>query len=170
MQKSKKAIQLSFNFIFSLIIVAVVIFVGIWAIKQFLELKDRTTIQAALKDIEDVIQEIWQSTEAVRTETFFLPNSVSHICFINYTANGYSQVTNQQQELKKFGTSVLKRNNLFIIPFNVKIKYDVQGYKNIKCGSVSCLVINKNICCENKRGKVRIKFEARENKVYVECA
>lgn len=164
--KSKKAIQLSFTFIFSLIIIAVVIFVAIWAIKNFLELKDRTTIQVAIKDVETIVQEVWQSTEAIRTENLYFPKPVDYLCFVN-KSNMENLNEGRRNELNKYGQSILNKYNLFILPYKVKIKYGIAGYYSIKCGNVECLKLPSSICFKNKNGKVKIRFMARDNKVYV---
>jgi len=155
MQKSKKAVELSFTFIFSIILIAVFIFVAVWAIRHFLELKDRTQIQIAINDIETTIQEIWQAEEAQKTESFFLPSSVTSICFANFS-QATQQSNNENNELNKYQT--IKNKNLFILPFTVKAKYDIEGAYMAKCGNINCVNFTNPTCFENKNGKITIKF------------
>ncbi|MEM4647998.1 MAG: hypothetical protein QXO12_01655 [Candidatus Pacearchaeota archaeon] len=163
----KKAIEISFGFIFSLIIVAITVFVAVWAIKQFIDIRDRTAIQAGIKDIENTIKDMFFVTEARETKSFYFPSAVEYICFINYSSmNNLNQYI--RSELNKYGSSLLNKNNLFIIPYKTKLKYKVQGSYLIKCGEVNCLKLINSICFKNINNKVKITFKKDAEGIYIE--
>lgn len=161
----KKGFELSFGFIFSLIIVAVVIFVGIWGVKKILEFSEGNRIRLSIEEIQTTVEEIWPAHEANITEKdFYFPSSVKAICFIN---NSKTQGLPQhlKKEVEKY-SPFFSKYNLFVIPFELKNKYRIQGYYNITCGKVQCLEF-ESFCVENKDGKIKISFESVDGKVRI---
>ncbi|MEM1535024.1 MAG: hypothetical protein QXE64_01830 [Candidatus Pacearchaeota archaeon] len=156
--RGRRGFELSFTFIFSLILIAVFIYVAIWAIKHFLELKDRTLIQASIDDIKSEIQETWQAEGKQETLEFLFPKSVTYICFANLTSltclgKAYCSDLNNYSAYSSF-----KQYNTFVLPFKLKAKYGIQGAYLIKCGGIDCLTFANPTCIQNKAGKVKIKF------------
>lgn len=149
---NKRGIELSFSFIFSLILIAVFVFVAIWAIKHFLELKDRTMIQTNIKDLENYVYEVWQAEESRRNITLFFPSAVKQICFAN--------LSNLNPIPPYFiNYSIIYKNkekNVFLIPFTLRNKYDIEAAYMIKCGEKNCLNFVNPMCVDIKNGKARI--------------
>jgi len=164
---NKRGIELSFSFIFSLIVAAVVIFVGIWGVKKLIEFSEGNKISLSIKEIQNTVEEVWQAHESRRVETFYFPSSVKAICFINN-----SQTSGIEQRLRN---DILKyqayfsKYNLFILPFELRNKYRIQGYYNITCGQIRCLDFN-SFCVENKDGKIKIFFESFDGRVKISKA
>jgi hypothetical protein len=153
----KRGFELSFTFIFSLILIAVFIFVAIWAIKHFLELKDRTMIQTAIEDLKSEVAEVWQAEESRKNITLLFPSTVKAICFANLsqplsTPNlFYSQNLQNYQQLYKN-----KEKNVFILPFTLRNKYDIEGAYMVSCGVVNCLNFANPLCVDVRGGKVNL--------------
>ncbi|MEM4318484.1 MAG: hypothetical protein QW244_01475 [Candidatus Pacearchaeota archaeon] len=159
-KKAKKAFELSFTFLFSLILIAVFIFVAIWAIKNFLELKDSTMIRTSINDINTVVIEVWQAEEAQRIETFIFPTTVTQICFANLS----ELITTTSTDLTSTDLDPYKSlykntdKNLFVLPFKLRNKYNLEGAYAIKCGEVNCLNFTNPTCFNVVKGKVTLTF------------
>jgi hypothetical protein len=160
-----KGIELSFGFIFSLIVAAVVIFVGIWGVKKIIEFNEGNRISLSVKEIQNTVEEIWQAHESKRIETFYFPSSVKAICFINKTIPKDEDL---KEELKKYG-AFLNNHNLFLLPYSLKNKYRIQGYYNITCGNVQCIEF-QSFCIRNVDGKIKISFKSVDGKVNISKA
>ncbi|MEM2933123.1 MAG: hypothetical protein QW622_02875 [Candidatus Pacearchaeota archaeon] len=149
----KRGFELSFTFLFSLILIAVFIFVAIWAIKNFLELKDSTMIRTSINDINTVVIEVWQAEEAQRIETFIFPTTVTQICFANLSQLKTSTDLDPYKSLYKNTDK-----NLFVLPFKLRNKYNLEGAYAIKCGEVNCLNFTTPTCFNVVKGKVTLTF------------
>jgi hypothetical protein len=148
----KRGFELSFTFIFSLILIAVFIFVAIWAIKHFLELKDRTMIQTAIEDLKSEVAEVWQAEESRKNITLLFPTSVQKICFANL-----SNINNPPLDLTPYKQLYQnKEKNVFILPFTLRNKYDIEGAYMISCGVVNCLNFANPLCVDVRGGKVNL--------------
>jgi hypothetical protein len=158
---------LSFGFIFSLIVAAVVIFVGTWGVKKIIEFNEGNRISLSVKEIQTTVEEIWQAHESKRIETFYFPSSVKVICFINKTIPRDLD-EDLKEELKNYGP-FLKNHNLFLLPYGLKNKYRIRGYYNITCGNVQCIEF-QSFCIRNVDGKIKISFESVDGKVNISKA
>jgi hypothetical protein len=148
----KRGFELSFTFIFSLILIAVFIFVAIWAIKHFLELKDRTMIQTAIEDLKSEVAEVWQAEESRKNITLLFPSTVKAICFANL-----SNINNPPLDLAPYKQLYHnKEKNVFILPFTLRNKYDIEGAYMVSCGVVNCLNFANPLCVDVRGGKVNL--------------
>jgi len=155
----KRGFELSFTFIFSLILIAVFIFVAIWAIKHFLELKDRTLIQSAIEDLKNEVWEVWQAEESKRNITLIFPSTVKGICFANLSKT-FEVQTQHQTDLNTYKSVFQnKEKNVFVIPFTLTKKYDIEGAYMIRCGNVNCLNFTNPTCKNVVKGKINLMVE-----------
>ena len=79
--KDKKGdLNLSFGMIFSLILIVVFIAFAFWAITKFLAFQKYTQIVEFKESIQEDIDNLWQSTQGMRPQTYSLPGNVDEVC------------------------------------------------------------------------------------------
>jgi len=152
-----------FQFIFALIIIAVALFVGIWAIKVFLGRAEQANFGLFINDLENEIISVWQKEEASKTITLSLSTKISYICFVNRDncySNGIpseisSNLCSVSGVVQMWGT---KEDNLFFYPGGIAEEYDSHTAWHIKCGTKECLNISKSICIPVRDGNVKFKL------------
>ena len=100
--EKKADISLSFGVIFSIIIIAAVIAVGFYAINHFLNLKDCTDIGLFQRDLQAVVDDVWNSDSARRTFSASLPGSIDKICVgdlaLGASSDEYKDLRNYRDE------------------------------------------------------------------------
>ncbi len=140
---SKKAqVELSFGMIFSIILIIAFLAFAFYAIKKFIDFKDKAQIETFIDDLNSAIYKTWNSDQvSSKSEEYVLPKKIESVCFTD-------------KENKNF---YLKLKNSFdrreIAHINIeKITQDEDPY-----------------CIENKNGKVKmiLKKDSKESSVTI---
>jgi len=76
-------IHLSFGMIFSIILIIIFIAFAFYAIQKFLGLQDSIKINTFYDTLQNDVNTVWNSAQAIQTKSYTLPGSVSEICFTN---------------------------------------------------------------------------------------
>lgn len=191
-RKNKKAqlLGMPFQFIFALILVAVVLFVGFYVIKMFLDRAEQANINDFVKNqLQYEIENIWQDkTEAEITKTFSFSKNFAYVCFFNQSQGcnlRYADIHNFCQDYVTYKRT--DKDNVFLIGKNGEMgmaeKYDTYTAWHVACGSAKkdCFRWQRDnqlnnqlnpLCIPVEKGKVSIKFikEAGQNYVLISQA
>jgi len=170
--KGKKAqvMSMPFMMIFSIILIALSIYVGFVVIKGFLENADRLKVAGFVNDFRADVNTLWQATAATRSYSYDLPSKVEKACFVDFFL---PPVTNSSlaslfTEFKKLSKS--QQNNLFLAPSSFIVGLQVPVTYKIDCGDVTkidCLDLSElpNPYCINvEKGILKIDL-IKEGKV-----
>jgi uncharacterized protein (UPF0333 family) len=180
-RKSKKAaIEMSFQFIFSIILVAVVLFVGFYVIDMFLKQAEKVKLLQAVEDVRSKINEVSSSDGSSYLIKFKLNSAVDYICFAN-SSNYRPSTTDGERPPSDLGTMIRNlgtgTENMFFYPIWGTLKYKVNSAFEIYCGSEtnkkSCFNVTKAKCFgrdSNGEFSFRIEKPNSESSVYVKAA
>jgi uncharacterized protein (UPF0333 family) len=161
--KKRGSIELSFQLIFSLILVAVFIYAAFTGIKYFLEVSQHAQINTFIAELQSKVNSAWLTTEISQTYEISLPSGIKYVCF--------SQLNNLSSDMLKksnitacsdFERYLIKYKdmNMFFCPAEAAWKVNAPIYMNINCNGKNCLTFSKNpYCIQNANGKVRFKLE-----------
>ena len=74
--------ELSFGMIFSIILIIIFIGFGAYAIIQFIQFQQSIQISSFLKDFQDDVNKMWESSQGSQVVTYNLPTKVISVCFV----------------------------------------------------------------------------------------
>jgi hypothetical protein len=171
LEKSKRgSIEMSFQFIFSIILVAVVLFVGFYVIKMFLDRAEQLKFldfTSRLKSDQGVWG-VWTQEEASQVFSAQVNSKIKYICFANIGSNYQDP---NIPELKGLCNNLSrmypgKSYNLFFYPFGVAEKYHSSSAASVYCNADNepmkkCIEIPKTPVCIKARtveGQWKIKM------------
>ncbi len=163
--------EISFQFIFSIILVVVVLFVGFYVIKIFLDRAEQIKFLdfvARLKS-EQGVWGVWTQEEASQVFSAQINSKVKYVCFANI-GTGNCQDPNIP-ELKGFCANISrmylgKNYNVFFYPFGIAEKYHANSAASLYCSADNeplkkCIEIPKTPICIKARtveGQWKIKM------------
>ena len=81
--KNKRGIQLSFGFIFSVILIAVIVFVGFYAISKFMGITDCANTAVFYDDFRSEVNRAWNSEIYQGVFEGNLPKGIEEVCLGN---------------------------------------------------------------------------------------
>jgi len=173
LKKTNKAqvLGMPFQMIFSLIVIAFIIYVGFITIKGFMENTDRIKIASFASDFKYDINNLWQMTSASKVYTYDLPAKITNVCFASTSKSLSSESKNLSQifaDIKKIPNSA--SNNLFLYPASFPSNLGVPASFKIDCGEtvkVACLDISElpnPYCIPVSKGTVKISL-VKEGKI-----
>lgn len=166
-KNNKAAIEMSFQFIFSLILIGVVIFVGFFGIKMFLEQVEKNKFQEFPEQVSSAASSISNDGGRVNVD-INLNSAIKYVCFANISTSSsckQGKVTPSDFQLNSFCVYALsyreidKNYNMFYFPFEAATKYTSPAQK-VYCGTEArpkaCLNITNPVCIPliNGRGKM----------------
>jgi hypothetical protein len=149
--KNKRGIEMSFQFIFSAILVAVVLFVGFFVIRMFLDVAEKGRLMTAIEDVRVKVDEVFDSEGSRQLMHFKLNSAVDYICFSNYSTCRQSDL-GSNPDLSRFCSNISSfttGENMFLYPLNSVSKYKVNSWAKIYCGDAqdkNCLDVSKAKC------------------------
>lgn len=160
MKRSRKAqiTGLPFQFIFSLIIIAITLFVAIWAIRIFLARSEQAKIGNFVTEVKNEINELWFSSyEAEKNVSFDFSNKFTYVCFANtsedFLCNSNLNKDDVEQYIAREGI------NLFLVPPEKALDYDMSAAYYISCDGKECVMLERAcVCFPVIDGKVKIGF------------
>ncbi len=160
-KKAKKAqiMGMSFQFIFSIILIIVFIFAAIVVIKVFLNRAEHARIVSFEQEFISEINKLWAgpAASARREFTFDLPSKIRYVCFSadlskakaeNFPSGVYEEISAYEDE----------NADLFFYPPNVLEGHDMNPYLKVLCGErkIQCLNLTNldpdPYCVRNKKG------------------
>jgi len=169
--KNKKAqiMGVPFQLIFSLIIVAVVLVFGFFAIKMFLNRAEQSRFGVAFNDVQEAVYNAYSSGGGSDNGIAVLvPKDITAICFLQ-TGMGHAKCTNPLDD--PFGNMqyfcdeltgyAINDENFVFYPFGVAEKYNGNSARKLLCDNRPCLNITKNPQCfpKDSEGNINIKLQ-----------
>lgn len=160
-----------FRFIFSIILIAVALFVAFWAIRHFMNIAEQGKILQFKEDFEYKVNSIWTSTYEVDTPFEFTTSpKIKWICFGDGTATtcidppGIDELCLEDRFCAKnfcdeISSGMYDDYNLFLLPLGMAERYNAYSTFMITCKGKNCLNFTNAECISVKDGKVRINFK-----------
>ena len=152
MKKKRGQLSLNFGVLFSIILIAVIVAVGFYVIRYFLELKDCGMIGSFYEKLEDEVDKAWQREETAFDFNIELPKSISHVCIADFSRS----LDNENQKEREIFNE-LKRNviigNVFLYPREKSCGLAAREIKHI---DVEKIIDAKNPYCFENGARIRI--------------
>jgi len=175
-RKSQESIGMSFNMIFSIILIIFFLVAAFVAIKYFLDYQRKIALLMFVKDLNDQITSVWQSAGIVANTVSFehsVPSGITYACFININNDdGYSLADEKNRTICK----AIKGNNLpaaanFVLYVSPTKKVQTGAYGSIEHISYESSFLNDCYCIPIQRnGKVKMTISTSTEDVIVKVA
>lgn len=169
MNKKGQIMGLSFQMIFSIILIAVFLYVAFIGIKALMNNANALKAADFVSELKSQLESAILKNEISQPYKYDLPSSITHVCF---TSNASKMNDSKFPELiasKNPYLSLLKGNYLFFYPTSNAKKFLNTPYAKIDCEH-SCLNLSsmKNpYCIENKNGVLSITLSKEMGQPYV---
>ncbi len=149
-KKAQQAIGMSFNVIFSLILIIAFIVFAFVAIKFFMNMQETAQLVQFYENLQSEINSARSSTTTEKYFEISLPKRVTHICFANMTKERTApqHITTQ---IKSYADDF----NVYLIP---QSKGHTSG--KIEHLDIEAITENENPYCVERNTKLLIKKEA----------
>jgi len=146
--KKGQIMGLSFQMIFAIILIAVFIYVAIFAIRTVMQNVDRAKIALFVSDLKGKVNEVFYMTESSQEFKFDLPSGIKYVCF---TSNPAKMNIEKWPDFYLYKTA--KSNLLFYPPESVS-NLDINPNFLINCEGTDCLQLpaENPYCIANENG------------------
>jgi len=152
-------IEMSFQMIFSLILIAAFLYAAFVGIKYFMGTADQVKINLFVSDLQSKVDSAYMTTEISQTYSFSLPARIKSVCFADPTLTKNMLST----ECKDFETYIptFKSSgmNMFFCPASEAWKVGAPIYAKIQCKGKNCLSFPRMPYCIKNTGKFSISIE-----------
>ena len=176
MQTKKAQIMgLPFQLIFSIILIAVFLYVAVIAIKSILQTGESLKVANFVSDFRSDLEEAMGTTESIVPQKYALPTSITQLCFSPRVAtlnvSRYPYLTTYQQTASQIATSFKGNYVFFYPPANAEKILGSKGvYAKVDCetGCLNLTSTGKNpYCINNTNGIVKIIISKEIGKPYI---
>lgn len=162
--KKGQTMEIPFQMIFSIILIAVAMFVAFWAIRHFMATAETAKIGTFVKDIESQVKSVYNEYEANMTQTFTFSDKFAQVCFVNLSlGKSFSSGTFTSEDATLYFDPI-DNMNLFLIgakageELTTAEEYGLSSAKHIDCYGKECLNFTTPTCFYVTKGKVTITF------------
>ena len=131
--KKGQIMGLSFQMIFAIILIAVFLYVAIFAIRTVMQNVDRAKIALFVSDLKGKVNEVYYMTESSQTFSFNLPPAIKYVCF---TSNPAKMDIIKWPGLYLYKTA---KSNLLFYPAESVSNIKINPNFMINCEGVECL-------------------------------
>ncbi len=139
--KKGQVMSLPFTLIFSVIITAVVIFVGFYVINMFLKNAEQVKLRALPDEVQAEVVKIWSDSDsASRQISLDCSKKIKSVCFTNFSIASKGVDKTRFDELKQWDEDA----NFFYYPLGEADKYSASSSAMIKCGNIACLQVKSD--------------------------
>ena len=152
--------QLPFGMLFSILLIAVFIFVAFFAIRAFLEQRDCSQIGLFINDLQGEIDSVWMSSET-SSDIFsaVLPSGIEYVCFADLEAeNGLAGDANIVREIER---NPIERE-MFFYPAKKACNMPAQIMKHLNMTEIISDEfgdVENPYCIENIKGRVNMTIK-----------
>lgn len=156
-KKGQTSIEIPFQMIFSIILIAIFLYTAFTGIRYFMESADQARILQFSAEVEAKVNTIWQALDAEQTYTFSLPNRIEKVCFGDLSTR-ISQDTCPDFEIYREQAKI-RGSNMFFCPPTGAYSVGAPVHLKIDCDGNDCLRTEQFVgtyCVENDDGKVSI--------------
>ena len=152
--KNKKAdIQISFNMIFSIILIIVFIVTATYVIKKFINTSQCSQIGIFKNDLQNEIDKAWASTgESVYSKSFDIPSKITYICFADKNKTYTGTYKDYARDFKYSNPG----NNFFFVPMKNACDFKTLTIKHIDIKKTTSSI--NPYCIPVKNGKVDVRI------------
>jgi hypothetical protein len=163
--------QLSFQFIFSIILIAVVLFVGFYVIKIFLDQTEKIKLldfTEQLKNSDGGLLDIWRQDSASQIISLPISNKIEYVVFVNVTTGCASpgitrECTDICLNISRIYGSGGGDYNMFFYPIGRAEKYGPKSAQLISCNNAGetvklCIDTSATKCIPVVDGRVKMKL------------
>jgi hypothetical protein len=164
--KRGQTMSLPFTMIFSIIMVAVIIFVAFYVIDMFLKQAEQVKLNTLPNEIQSEVTKIWSSSQAERIITLDCSSKIEEICFIDFLEPAKGADSSRYNEFKTINDEA----NFFYYPLMKTLKYKSFDDWQIKCGNVDCLKVSElrnPLCIPVINSRVTFTLEKEAGQAYV---
>ena len=161
-KRSEGVFGMSFSMIFAIILIVFFLVAAYIGIKALLGWQEETQIGLFINDLQNKIEETWNTEAGSFIFVSSLPKAVEYVCFFNLsspTKNADDKESFLFEELQK--DSFNFQDNLFI--YSSTKNYDLS---NTKIKHITLSESNP-ICIKVKQGKIEIKIEKKSGEPLV---
>jgi len=155
--------DLPFQLIFSIILIAAFLYAAIVGIRFFMESQQKIQIQQFYADLKSDVNVAWNSAGKTQTYSFTLPSAVKKVCLVDLkSTNAFSNVGAECTEFFTSYKELAKAagSNIFVCPPIAAWKVGAQVHYKINCEGNDCIQFSKQLYCfDVKDGKVSIHIE-----------
>jgi hypothetical protein len=88
--------KLSFGMIFSIILIIVFLSFAIYAIMKILDFQKKTSVGIFVNDLQDDVDEMWQSAKGSQTNDYDIPGNILRICFFEDSSIEFDPLSSAQ--------------------------------------------------------------------------
>ena len=162
MQKEKKSqvMQLPFGMLFSILLIAVFIFVAFFAIRAFLEQRDCSQAGLFINDLRSEVDSVWMSSETSRDVfSATLPSGIKYVCFADLEAEELSGDNSIIREIERNPAD----RNMFFYPSRYSCDMPSQIIEHINITEIISdefgNIAENPYCIENKNGRTSMTIE-----------
>jgi len=150
--KKKGQLDLSFGLIFSVILIIAFLGFAIYAIIQFLGMKDKIETGKFLENFQTDVDKLWKADHGKSNPSYFLPIKIKEVCFIDLNSVKKGKRMGIYDELKDWSG---EKSNLVFYPIGSS---KISNYAVINNINVENLAENP-LCFKNNNGRINITLE-----------
>lgn len=156
--RKKAQMEISFGFIFAIIVIAAIIAVAVYVIIHFLNLSKCSQTGLFYSDLQGEIDKAWAGSMTSKQFSGTLPSNLKSVCFGSLKSNPISDFIAEQNELKKFQNL---DKNVFLYPNTKACSAQLSNYK------LEHIKVDRFFCVPVSSGKVSIKISKNETDALV---
>ncbi len=143
---NKRGIELSFSFIFAVILIGAIVGISFYVINHFLVLGKCADVGLFYKDFQDEVDDAWRAEISRKTFEGTLPNGIDEVCIGNI-----GQCSGEDcNELRKYTIST-PRANIFLLPPDKACDAPAVEIEHVEYTGFECIDVIDN--------KVNIRLE-----------
>jgi type II secretory pathway pseudopilin PulG len=157
----KGQIQLSFGMIFSVIIIAIVLFVAVYVLMNFIKTRDCVQLGTFNQNLVNEIQRAYNSQGQSLTFQGSLPAKITSVCFGNLEGPS-AQVDKSKQQYFKARSMTSK--NLFFYPSLESCSNNINAYL------LEHIQLSEFFCISSSAGKVELRISKEPLEAFVELS
>ena len=157
--KKAQMMELPFQLIFSIILIAVFLYAAIVGIRYFMERGEQMQVGQFLSDLKSDVNLVWQATEKSNDYSFNLPAKVQKVCFADLNSVYYNRTVCPDFEFYKEAAKA-QGSNVFFCPPESVYKTGAPVFYKIDCDGIDCLKFSKQpYCIQNVKGSFKVHLE-----------
>lgn len=160
MQGRKAQMHLPLEMMFSILLIAVFLFVVFFVVRHFLDVQKCAQVGLFVRDLQDKVDEVWNSQEANTVFESELPIGISNVCFADLKAGKNLAALNdkERQDVAEIYDDLavyFKYNqaNFFFYPWQSACNMAANNIKHVNLANMT-----NPYCFSEANSKIRIRL------------
>jgi len=154
MRRKRGQLDLSFGLIFSVILIVAFLGFAVYAIVNFLGMKDKIEVGKFIADFQEDVNVLWRSMQGMDDFSYSLPLKIKEVCFIDSTKGKKGRNASIYEELNM---RLAKDANLIFYPLGSSKGLFSVNIEHIDLSNMTKM--NNPLCFPNKNGKTTLVLE-----------